>query len=410
MKLSRSLSFALACGLLAGAAGAQATWIVDDDGGPGVHFTNIQFAIDAASAGDVIRVFPGSYTGFTLRKALVIVGQPGETVSVHGQARVRDIDAPYKAVLSLLSAYTWELDDCSGAVLLDRCDGWLPDVAHVHGFSSTACTDVRIQLSRFVGLDLFSNGYMDGGAGVMLSLSRLQLSDSWAEGGQGAAGTFCTGHGYHGGPAVGSIMSVIHVYRSSLYGGPGGDDYGIFCGGKGGNGGDAVAGKSVLVAGQPENVLTGGYGGTGTQGSGSPGRSISSLEARHSGVQMTHQVVASTVQVPDPPDPTLSFKTPQPIAGQPLRFMVHGPQDAIVTLLVGREPVLVAPTALKERRLVTLDQDRSPVGVIDSSGVLITKIELPSSAPHGFTFLVQAEILYPDGETRYTNSLTVVLP
>jgi hypothetical protein len=129
-------------------------------------------------------------------------------------------------------------------------------------------------------------------------------------------------------------------------------------------------------------------------------------------------VAAGTVQIPGPPDPTLSFKTPQPVAGEPLRFMVHGPKDAIVTLLVGREPVLVAPTALKERRLVSLDQDRAPVGVIDGSGVkedesmsnLIVKIHLPSTAPHGFTFLVQAVLVYPDGETRYTNSLTVVLP
>ncbi|HVS09757.1 MAG TPA: hypothetical protein VMS76_07765 [Planctomycetota bacterium] len=154
----------------------------------------------------------------------------------------------------------------------------------------------------------------------------------------------------------------------------------------------------------------GGYGTKGGHHYGASGKAIVTGSARYSGVSLGGAVAAASVTIPVPPDPTLSFKTPQPVAGEPLRFMVHGPQDAIVTLLVGREPVLVAPTALKERRLVSLDQDRSPVGVIDGSGVLIVKIHLPSTAPHGFTFLAQAELVYPDGETRYTNSLTVVLP
>jgi len=206
--------------------------------------------------------------------------------------------------------------------------------------------------------------------------------------------------------------SVIHVYRSWLQGGKGGDDKGGFCPGKGADGGDAVQGVSVLAAGQAVHYLKGGNGGYGYYGSGLAGKSISCTgDVRHSGVLVGTVVAAGAVQVPDPADPTLSFKTPQPpVAGQPLRFMVHGPKDAIVTLLVGREPVLVAPTALKERRLVSLDQDRAPVGVIDGSGVLIAKIHLPSTAPHGFTFLAQAELVYPDGETRYTNSLTVILP
>jgi len=40
------------------------TWIVDDSGGPGVDFTDIQPAIEAAVAGDLILVYTGSYGYF----------------------------------------------------------------------------------------------------------------------------------------------------------------------------------------------------------------------------------------------------------------------------------------------------------------------------------------------------------
>ena len=48
------------------------TWIVDDDGGPGVDFTDIQPAIDAAAPGDLIVVRNGDYNGFILFKDLIL--------------------------------------------------------------------------------------------------------------------------------------------------------------------------------------------------------------------------------------------------------------------------------------------------------------------------------------------------
>lgn len=55
---------------------AVSTWIVEDNGGPGVDFTQIQTAIDAAAPGDTLLVMPGNYTGFSLRKGMRILGQP----------------------------------------------------------------------------------------------------------------------------------------------------------------------------------------------------------------------------------------------------------------------------------------------------------------------------------------------
>lgn len=40
--------------------------VVDDDGGPGVDYTKLQAAVDAAAEGALILVHPGSYAGFTV--------------------------------------------------------------------------------------------------------------------------------------------------------------------------------------------------------------------------------------------------------------------------------------------------------------------------------------------------------
>ncbi|MCI0585418.1 MAG: hypothetical protein L0323_01095 [Planctomycetes bacterium] len=53
----------------------QNIWVVDDNGGPGVNFTDIPPAIAAASDGDVLLVQPGTYSHFVLSgKGLRILG------------------------------------------------------------------------------------------------------------------------------------------------------------------------------------------------------------------------------------------------------------------------------------------------------------------------------------------------
>ncbi|HVS09920.1 MAG TPA: hypothetical protein VMS76_08585 [Planctomycetota bacterium] len=48
-------------------------------------------------------------------------------------------------------------------------------------------------------------------------------------------------------------------------------------------------------------------------------------------------------------------------------------------------------------------------GPIPSPGALDWMIGLSPALQHGTVFLVQAELLYPAGELRRTNSVTVVL-
>lgn len=59
---------------------AQTTWLVDPFGGPGVQFTDVQSAVNAAADGDTILVqqaFLAGATGFTTSKGLTIVGIGG---------------------------------------------------------------------------------------------------------------------------------------------------------------------------------------------------------------------------------------------------------------------------------------------------------------------------------------------
>ncbi|HET6203151.1 MAG TPA: hypothetical protein VFI25_10165 [Planctomycetota bacterium] len=66
----------LACLLL------QTTWVVDDNGGPGVNFIDLPPAVAAAADGDILLVQPGTYSHFTLTgKGLRIFGS-GVSVTI----------------------------------------------------------------------------------------------------------------------------------------------------------------------------------------------------------------------------------------------------------------------------------------------------------------------------------------
>jgi parallel beta-helix repeat protein len=62
------------------------TWYVDDDGGPGIDFTKIQDAVNAASAGDTIIVKNGTYNEqVKLDKQLTIEGENRPLINAAGK-------------------------------------------------------------------------------------------------------------------------------------------------------------------------------------------------------------------------------------------------------------------------------------------------------------------------------------
>ena len=132
-----SLTLALTC--LPAAAG---TWIVDDDGGPGVDFTDIAPAIAAAAPGDSLLILAGIYSAFDLDKPLALVAQPGAKVQGGPGCRVHDLPAGAVVTVSGLAfgGLNWPIvEDCAGTVVLDGLEllssGMLVD----------ASTDVRMR-------------------------------------------------------------------------------------------------------------------------------------------------------------------------------------------------------------------------------------------------------------------------
>ena len=81
-------------GLVVGSAlSAQSVLVVDDDGGAGVAFTDLQPAIDAASSGDTLLIKAGVYgVGSTTTisgKALNLIADRGQRVDLAERQPVR---------------------------------------------------------------------------------------------------------------------------------------------------------------------------------------------------------------------------------------------------------------------------------------------------------------------------------
>jgi hypothetical protein len=71
----RSILVVLACSAGAAIAPAQ-VFIVDQNNGPGTHFTGLPEAVLAAPSGATLHVRPGQYSAFTLaNKSLTIIGE-----------------------------------------------------------------------------------------------------------------------------------------------------------------------------------------------------------------------------------------------------------------------------------------------------------------------------------------------
>ena len=77
--------FAVAVLILIGTVSAK-TWYVDDDGGPGIDFTKIQQAVDAAHDGDTVFVYSGMYyENVVVEKLLTLQGEDRNTTIIDGE-------------------------------------------------------------------------------------------------------------------------------------------------------------------------------------------------------------------------------------------------------------------------------------------------------------------------------------
>jgi hypothetical protein len=114
---ARSTSAALA--LAAPALAQGQLWVVDDGGGAGVDFTDVQPAVDAAAEGDTILIRPGNYTWVTIdAKSLVLIGEIATGTAYVDSLTVRNLAADQAVALRGLYSENWfEFKACLGPIL-----------------------------------------------------------------------------------------------------------------------------------------------------------------------------------------------------------------------------------------------------------------------------------------------------
>jgi len=242
----------LACLALASSATARDILVVDQAGGPGFDFLELDAAVASAQNGDVLIVREGDYGGWILidGKGLSLVGEAGAEVLVQ-DVDIRNLAAGQTASLTNLkirstgntgsdTVLSLGIRDCAGAVWLQDCTvrtrtvglvavGGPAEVIDCDQVGFARCTlsgeldpggfafffggpglfvqnsTVTIHQSDLLGTTGVAGTTGPGPAGLEVASSTVFLSDSILRGGQGAAGAsqlgFCT-NGAEGGPGL----------------------------------------------------------------------------------------------------------------------------------------------------------------------------------------------------------------
>lgn len=395
----------LVCALAAPVAAAS-TYVVDDDGGPGVDFNSIGAAVAAAVPGDVVLVRPGWYAPFTVTIG-ISVRADGSPVTLGGPgpgAQIAGVPAGQRVVLSGFTVYdSIVATNCSGRVLIE----------HVRGVGAVTtarvlvdhCVDARIAASQDVH--------------VVAIASRVEITNSTLRGRRGVDGCFpgdgCDpSAGSPGGTALeASAGADVHLGATTVRGGAGGDGgYFSFCPGfNGGSGGHAILANSsnVLVTGTGVEFVSGGAGGLNGGGFCVPrGYAPAGSAAIVSGGTVVYSNVlgglgasTGTFEIV-PADPCLAASG-SGVAGTAMTFTLHGEPGDTARLSLGRQMVVEDVPFVHEDRLVTPLRTYL-LGTVPPSGSLTFAFHVPTSLPAGFVVIAQARTTSAAGETRLTQS------
>jgi hypothetical protein len=215
--------------------------------GPGVNFTNVQAAVNAAANGDIVLVRSGSYPSFSITaKDVDVVADSGASVTVAGFA-VRTLPAGRAIVVRGIVASGGDeagaqIKNCAGHVTIEDC---VLVGADGNGIFTSPSFDPNGA----------SGAVVDGSTAV--AIVRCQLF-----GGHGDDYIPLTVLFGAGGDGLFAEGSSIALYETTCVGGTGGDvndDDAAWTGGTGGDGADVDA--TFLFA--SGSTFTGGAGGIG---------------------------------------------------------------------------------------------------------------------------------------------------
>jgi hypothetical protein len=195
-------------------------WVVDDQPGPGVDFTSLQAAADAASPGDLLLIKTGTYLGLTLNgKGLDLVAESDAQVQLLGGIQLQAIPADQRVLLRGLQVTPAEglalqAQGSAGQLWFEDSEfhsgapiqllGFTPEIPA--GGRFTDCPSIVIERCSFEGSAAILFGFFffpsPGGHGLVLIGSRATVNsstfrgrdgadtpdDEWMDGGQGGSG------------------------------------------------------------------------------------------------------------------------------------------------------------------------------------------------------------------------------
>ena len=380
-------------------------FVVDDSGGPGVAFTDLQPAVDAAVDGDVLLVKSGTYSGFTIDgKALILQADTGHQVLVKSTAFlpavVKNLDADQSVVLRGI--------DLDGGSL----GGLLPPnntPTYVGGFASNDnAGNVWVEDCQILGTATAAR--VCNSSSVVFVRCQLRSED---------LGGNISFLGVPGGSSLDCEDSEVHLYGSSFQGGGGSSFEGLsacdgghgarldggflfasdcsFAGGSGGNSvvecGDGGHGL-FLQAGAPDAWTLG----ASFQGGPSvPG--IFCMTPAGSEVAVESGVHTAIPRAP------LSMSASSPVReGASVALTFEGPPGAFLFLTIGRGPLSVFSASLNGSKLVARPRYTFSLGPIPASGVLETGAPLvPLRGPLGFrvqaSYLLAGDVILGEAST-----------
>lgn len=244
---------------------AQELITVGPSAGPGIDFTNLQAAVDAATADATILVRAGEYQGFLVsQKSLHFVAETGASVRIVSGVTIFGLDAQQSVTLRGIDLWTdtdtvLSIGSGSGSVwiedaTIDVADQTLLDAIVVNGCASVVLAGVDVRGPyRTAALRVFGNA----------APAAVHVFDSQLRGGNGDPSLV----GFQDGAAAAEVHGAsFFASGSTITGGDGShlvDPWFGCAQGAGGSGLAMSAGTSVAQVGVLDTAVQGGSGAEG---------------------------------------------------------------------------------------------------------------------------------------------------
>ncbi|MEM7204053.1 MAG: hypothetical protein AAF628_27575 [Planctomycetota bacterium] len=210
--------------LLANAALAQ-TFVVDDDGGPGVAFTDLPVAVASVPSGAVLRVRTGTYSAFSIaHKSITVLGDGPQSVQIDWQSGAMALGPSGVADTIVLADVSFRGADYLRHVIQDAAGAVVLSNVTRTGFGKVLWeirNSTNVHLHRVVW-DAPSRGMLFApGPSVRAVSATVQIEDSTVVGGRLVRGVLSPAG--NGEPALWAKDSRILLFDSALSGGAGED-------------------------------------------------------------------------------------------------------------------------------------------------------------------------------------------